>query len=92
MKNNKWLRLRRKIDLIDRKILKLLDQRWQIAEKIIKIKIKSGLKVIDRKRENEIIKILMKKTRNKTLRKYLPQIYKIIFKISKERYKNLQKI
>ena len=86
MKNNKWLHLRRKIDLIDRKILDLLDQRRQIAEKIIKMKIKSGLKVTDRKRENEIIKNLMKRSRNKTLRKYIPSIYKIIFKISKEKY------
>jgi len=86
MKNNKWLHLRRKIDLIDRKILDLLDQRRQIAEKIIKMKIKSGLKVTDRKRENEIVKNLMKRSRNKTLRKYIPSIYKIIFKISKEKY------
>jgi chorismate mutase/prephenate dehydratase len=86
MKNNKWLHLRRKIDLIDRKILDLLDQRRRIAEKIIKMKIKSGLKVTDRKRENEIIKNLMKRNRNKTLRKYIPSIYKIIFKISKEKY------
>jgi chorismate mutase/prephenate dehydratase len=86
MKNNKWLHLRRKIDLIDRKILDLLDQRRRIAEKIIKMKIKSGLKVTDRKRENEIIKNLMKRTKNKILRKYVPSIYKIIFKISKEKY------
>jgi len=89
MKNNKWLHLRRKIDLIDRKILDLLDQRRQIAEKIIKMKIKSGLKVTDRKRENEIIKSLMKRTKSKILRKYLPSIYKIIFKISKERYSKI---
>jgi chorismate mutase len=89
MKNNKWLHLRRKIDLIDRRILDLLDQRRQIAEKIIKMKIKSGLKVIDRKRENEIIRNLMKRTKNKILRKYLPSIYKIIFKISKEKYSKI---
>jgi chorismate mutase len=89
MKNNKWLHLRRKIDLIDRKILNLLNQRRRIAEKIIKMKIKSGLKVTDRKREGEVIKNLMKRTRNKTLRKYLPSIYKIIFKISKEKYSKI---
>jgi chorismate mutase len=89
MKNNKQLNLRRKIDLIDRKILKLLEQRIQIAEKIIKMKIKSGLNITDRKRENEIIKNLTKKTINKNLRKYLPQIYKIVFKIGKEKYINL---
>jgi chorismate mutase len=50
------------------------------------MKIKSGLKVTDRKRENEIIKNLMKRTKNKILRKYVPSIYKIIFKISKEKY------
>jgi chorismate mutase/prephenate dehydratase len=89
MKNNKWLNLRRKIDLIDRKILNLLEQRRQIAERIIKMKIKNGLKVTDRKRENEIIKNLIKRTKNKTLRKYLPQIYKIVFKISKEKYSKI---
>jgi chorismate mutase len=89
MRNNKLFGLRKKIDLIDKKILRLLEQRVQIAEKIIKIKIENGLSITDRKRENEIIENLIRQTKNKILKKYLPQIYKIIFKISKEKYINL---
>jgi chorismate mutase len=83
MKKDQLFDLRRKIDSIDKKILRLLEKRVEIAKKIIKTKIKRGLEITDRKREKEIIENLKKATKNKILKKYLSQIYKIVFKISK---------
>ncbi len=80
-------KFRKQIDLIDKKILSLLEKRIKIAQEIIKIKIKKGLKITDKKREKEIIENLIRKTKNNILKKYLPAIYKLIFKISKEKFK-----
>jgi chorismate mutase len=83
MKEDKISELRKRIDLLDRIILRLLEERLRLAKKIIKTKIKRGLEITDRKREKEIIENLKKATKNKILKKYLSQIYKIVFKISK---------
>jgi chorismate mutase len=86
MENKKIKELRKKIDFIDKKILQLLKERKKLAEKIIKIKIRKGIKITDKKREKEIIERLIKQTKDKILKKYIPSIYKIIFKISKEKF------
>ena len=86
-KEDKLKQLRERINLIDEKIIELLKERLRIADKIIKFKIKKGLNLTDKKREKEIIESLVRKVKNPILKKYLPQIYKIIFKISKEKYK-----
>ena len=91
MKNNELLDLRRKIDSIDKNILCLLEKRIQIAKEIKKIKIKRGLCITDRKREREILENLKRQTKDKNLKKYLPKIYRIIFKISKEAQRSEKK-
>lgn len=49
---------RRKIDLIDRKLLSLLNQRLRIALEIGKIKKQMGAKIYDPKREKEVFERL----------------------------------
>ena len=49
---------RKKIDLIDRKLLKLLNQRLHVALEIGKIKKETGEKVYDPKREKEVLRRL----------------------------------
>ena len=49
---------RRKIDLIDQKILSLLNQRLRIASEIGKIKKQMGTKIYDPKREKEVLERL----------------------------------
>jgi chorismate mutase len=83
MERDQLFDLRRKIDSIDRKILRLLEDRLKIAKEIMNVKIKRGLKITDKKREKEIIENLKKTTKNGILKKYILQIYKIIFKMSK---------
>lgn len=91
-KENELKKLRKEIDKIDKKIVKLLEERLKIAEKIMKLKVKKGLNLTDKKREREIIENLTKKTNDLLLKKYLSQIYRIIFKISKEKHKKFIKI
>ena len=54
--------LRRKIDQIDLKLLRLLEKRWETAKKIGKLKRKKGVRYYDKKREDEIIKRVTSKT------------------------------
>jgi len=49
---------RRKIDLIDRKLLPLLNQRLRIAQEIGKVKKQMGEKIYDPKREKEVLERL----------------------------------
>jgi len=56
---------RRKIDLIDRKLLSLLNQRLHIALEIGKIKRQMGIKIYDPKRENEVLERLRLRLRSR---------------------------
>jgi chorismate mutase len=49
---------RMKIDLVDQKLLGLLNQRLRIALEIGKIKKQIGMKIYDRKREKEVLERL----------------------------------
>jgi chorismate mutase/prephenate dehydratase len=71
---------RRKIDLIDRKLLSLLNQRLRIALEIGKIKKKMGEKIYNPKREKEILKRLRLRSRDKGLfkEKDLEKIFRTI--------------
>ena len=54
-----------KIDIIDQKLLGLLNQRLRIALEIGKIKKQMGTKIYDRKREKEVLERLRLRSRNK---------------------------
>jgi chorismate mutase/prephenate dehydratase len=56
---------RRKIDLIDQKLLSLLNQRLRIALEIGKIKKQMGTKTYDPKREKEVLERLRLRLRDK---------------------------
>ncbi|ALV62720.1 Chorismate mutase I [Thermococcus sp. 2319x1] len=47
--------MRRRIDEIDKEIIHLLQERFEIARKIGEVKLKSGLPVYDPKREEEVL-------------------------------------
>jgi len=48
-------RIRRKIDKIDRKIIRLLFKRKELAKKISRIKKKNKMEIIQKDREKEVI-------------------------------------
>jgi chorismate mutase/prephenate dehydratase len=49
---------RKALDLVDRKLLALLNQRLHIAQEIGRIKRKMGIKIYDPRREMEVLKRL----------------------------------
>ena len=80
---NKIKEFREKINSIDNRIIKLLEERFLIAKKIGQIKFNSNNKILDAKREREIIDNLNIKTKIIS-KESLSVIYKNIFKVSRE--------
>ena len=68
---------RKMIDKIDKRIFLLLQKRFQHARLIGKFKQKQGLKIIDKKREQEIINKKIKQT--KLDKEFIKKLYKLIF-------------
>ena len=76
-------KLRNEIDKIDRKIIKLLEKRILIAKNIGFLKEKKKLPLTDIKREEEILNKLKILTNDILLKESIPEIYQIIFNLSK---------
>ena len=73
---------RKKIDLIDKGIVKLLLKRFELAKQIGGYKKKSGIEVIDKKREMQVISNI-KKNSNKH-KKFITYIFKNVINYSKK--------
>ena len=80
---NKIEELREKINSLDDRIIKLLEERFSISKEIGKIKFNSERTILDKNREREIInrldinsKIISKES--------VDMIYQNIFKVSRE--------
>jgi chorismate mutase/prephenate dehydratase len=78
---------RRKIDLVDRKLLGLLNQRLRIALEIGKIKKEMGEKVYDPKREKEVLRRLKIKNRGPLKEKDLEKVFRTIMKVCRRSQK-----
>ena len=77
-------KLRKQIDIIDDKILRLLHLRNNLAKKIGKEKKSNYLQVQDAERENELVNRIKKKSDRIGLdKKYVTSLYKIIINNSK---------
>ena len=76
---------RKQIDKIDQKIFTLIEERMDYVKKIGKIKKEKKLKIIDPKREEEIIEKHSKRT---TLKKeFIKNFYQLIFTESHKKQK-----
>ena len=83
--------LREKLDKIDKKLLKVLTERFEITQKVGIYKKKKNLPVLDRKREQEIFrqrKLQAKKINLDPL--LIEKIFKLIIKKVKENHKNIK--
>ena len=72
---------RKKIDLIDRKLLNLLNQRLRIALEVGKIKKKMGAKIHDPRREEEVLERLKLKNKGPLKDEDLKKIFETIIRI-----------
>jgi chorismate mutase/prephenate dehydratase len=80
---------RKKIDLIDRRLLKLLNQRLHVALEIGKIKREIGEKVYDPKREKEVLRRLKIKNRGPLKEKDLEKVFRTIMKVCRRSQKGV---
>jgi chorismate mutase len=78
---------RREIEIIDRKLLPLLNQRLRIALECGKIKKEMGKNIHDPKREAEVIKRLRMENRGPLKTEDLEKIFKIIIGICRRSQK-----
>jgi chorismate mutase/prephenate dehydratase len=69
---------RKKIDVINKKITKLLIKRFYLVEQIRKLKIKSGGPLLDKSRQKEILKQVQKTTKRADSSKNIETIFKKI--------------
>jgi len=72
---------RKKIDLIDRELLNLLNRRLRIALEAGKIKKKMGKKLYDLKREKEVLESLRSRNKGPLKDEDLKKIFETIIRI-----------
>jgi len=85
--SNKLKKMRKKIDVLDRKLLSLLDQRLHTACEIGKVKRKMGKKIYDPEREKEVIERLKIRNRGPLREKDLEKIFRTIIKVCRRSQK-----
>jgi len=77
-------KMREKINLLDQKLLTLLNQRLHIALKIGKIKKEMGKKIEDPGREKEVLKRLNQKNKGPLKEEDLKKIFTTIMKVCRK--------
>ncbi len=92
MKNNNIIKLRKKLDLLDNKLLNLIKRRSVLVEKVLKQKTSKN-QIINKKRIKAILKDIKKKSLIKKIDKNLTErIWKAIIKESiNYEFKNFKK-
>ncbi len=92
MKNNNIIKLRKKLDLLDNKLLNLIKRRSVLVKKVLKQKTSKN-QIIDRKRIKAILKDIKKKSLIKKIDKNLTErIWKAIIRESiNYEFKNFKK-
>ncbi len=92
MKNNNIIKLRKKLDLLDNKLLNLIKRRSVLIKKVLKQKTSKN-QIINKKRIKTILKNIRKKSLIKKIDKNLTQrIWKAIIKESiNYEFKNFKK-
>ena len=71
---------RRSIDLLDQKLLTLLNRRLRVATEIGKIKKEIGKKICDPRREKEVLEGLARKNKGPLKKEDLKKIFGMIMK------------
>ncbi|MBP0979556.1 MAG: chorismate mutase [Oscillospiraceae bacterium] len=92
MNNKKIFLLRKKIDVIDNKIIKLLDKRLKIALYIAEEKQKNNINIYDKYREINIIKRLYNIKKYYLKNSAIDRIYKEILYNSVNEMKKIKNI
>ncbi len=73
---------RRRINGIDRRIMKMFIKRYKAVDQIGKLKKKEGAAVVDNKREYDILQKIEKLNTGSTIKDCIASIYKTVFTTS----------
>ena len=73
---------RRRINGIDRRIMKILLKRYKAVDHIGKLKKIGGIAIVDNKREHDILQKIEKLNAGKKIKNYIASIYKTVFSSS----------
>ncbi len=76
--------IRQELDLIDEEILKLFEQRMELCADVAKYKIANGRKVMDKKREEAKLAVLMAKASNDFNRHGVEDLFRQIMAMSRK--------
>ncbi len=74
-------KLRYRIDSIDKKLIKLLEKRFELSKKVGKYKKENKMKVQDKEREKEILDSRLKMTKMND--KFVKGVFELIMKESR---------
>ena len=80
----KLIKRRKELDLINQKLLTLLNQRLRISLEIGKVKREMGKKIYDKEREKEILDRLKRKNRGPLEERDLRKIFMTIMKVCRQ--------
>lgn len=80
--------LREEIDRIDKDIVKLFESRMEKVEKVSEYKRKNNIGILNRSREEEVIRRNKKYLKNKNLEPYLEEFYIELMRVSKDYQKD----
>ena len=76
--------IRNRIDNIDRKLVELIEERMEIVKEVALYKKENGMKIFDRKREEEVVNKNLSNVKSEELKHYIEGILKDIMDSSKE--------
>ena len=82
--SQKLIKRRKELDLIDQKLLTLLNQRLRVSLEIGKVKREMGKKIYDAEREKEILDRLKRKKRGPLKEGDLRKIFATIMKVCRQ--------
>jgi len=82
--SKKLKKKRRKLDLLDQKLLTLLNRRFRITREVGKIKKEIGMKIYDAQREKEILEGLERKNKGPLKKGDLKKIFATIMRVSRK--------
>ena len=81
-------KIREQIDAVDKELVELFKKRMSLSEEVAKVKISEGLPVLNKGREDDIIRKLTEGLSEEDA-KAVTALYQKIFEISRERQKDL---
>lgn len=81
---NELDKLRNKIDIVDKKIIELFEERMNLVLKVAEYKKQNNIPILNENREEEVIKKNIKYLKDKSLKLYLEEFLKDMMSVSKK--------